>query len=107
MIFSTDEILETIDMVLYENLDIRTVTMGINLTSCIREDPDEMAQAVYGKIVSTASNLCAEAESVSAKYYLPIVNKRIAVTPIGLLLDLNPESGPTIARGHGQGREQA
>jgi len=97
MIFSTDEILETIDMVLYENLDIRTVTMGINLTSCIREDPDEMAQAVYDKIVSTASNLCAEAESASAKYYLPIVNKRIAVTPIGLLLDLNPESGPIIA----------
>ncbi len=98
MIFSTDEILETIDMVLYENLDIRTVTMGINLANCVREDPDEMAQAIHDKIVSTASNLCAEAESASAKYDLPIVNKRIAVTPIGLLLDLNPESGPIIAK---------
>jgi uncharacterized protein (UPF0210 family) len=98
MIFSTDEILETIDMVLYENLDIRTVTMGINLANCVKEDPDEMAQAIHDKIVSTASNLCAEAESASAKYYLPIVNKRIAVTPVGLLLDLNPDSGPTIAK---------
>jgi uncharacterized protein (UPF0210 family) len=98
MIFSADEILETIDMVLYENLDIRTVTMGINLASCVREDPDEMAQAIHNKIVSTASNLCAEAASASAKYDLPIVNKRIAVTPIGLLLDLNPESGPIIAK---------
>jgi uncharacterized protein (UPF0210 family) len=98
MIFSTDEILETIDMVLYENLDIRTVTMGINLADCVREDPDKMARAIHDKIVSTASNLCAEAESASAKYDLPIVNKRIAVTPVGLLLDLNPESGPIIAK---------
>ena len=97
MIFSTEEILETLDMILYEHLDIRTVTVGINLRGCVRENPETMAQAVYDKITTTASNLCAEADKAAARYSIPIVNKRVAVTPVGSLIDLHPHSGPIIA----------
>src|SRR5674536_401034 len=50
MIFTADEILETLDMILYEHLDIRTVTVGVNLTGCVRDDPERMAKAVHDKI---------------------------------------------------------
>jgi len=82
MIFSADEILETLDMILYEHLDIRTVTVGINLMGCVRDDPERMAQAVHDRIVSIASNLRSEADRAVARYSLPIVNKLISVTPI-------------------------
>ncbi len=97
MIFSTEEILETLDMILYEHLDVRTVTVGINVRSCVREDPQEMAQAVYEKITSTACNLCSEADNVAARYSIPIVNKRVAVTPVGSLIDVSPHAGPHVA----------
>ncbi|MGZ4910765.1 MAG: DUF711 family protein [Halobacteriota archaeon] len=97
MIFSTEEILETLDMILYEHLDIRTVTVGINLRGCVREDAEKMAQAIYDKITSTAFNLCAEADKAAARYSIPIVNKRVAVTPIGSLIDISPHAGPLIA----------
>ncbi len=97
MIFSTEEILETLDMILYEHLDIRTVTVGINLGSCVRKDPEKMAQAVYDKITSTAFNLCVESDKVAARYSIPIVNKRVAVTPVGSLIDVCPRAGPLVA----------
>ena len=98
MIFSADEILETLDMILYEHLDIRTVTVGINLRGCVREDPEKMAQAIYDKITRTASNLCTEADNAAARYSIPIVNKRVAVTPIGSLINVHPEAGPLMAQ---------
>jgi len=98
MIFSADEILETLDMILYEHLDIRTVTVGINLMGCVRDDPEQMAQAVHDRIVSVASKLRSEADRAVARYSLPIVNKRISVTPIGSLIDVHPKSGPLMAR---------
>ncbi|MGZ4905889.1 MAG: DUF711 family protein [Halobacteriota archaeon] len=97
MIFSTEEILETLDMILYEHLDIRTVTVGINLGGCVREDPEKMAQAVYDRVTTTAFNLCAEAEKAATRYSVPIVNTRVAVTPIGSLIDAHPHAGPLIA----------
>ena len=97
MIFSADEILETLDMILYEHLDIRTVTVGINLAGCVRDNPEQMAKAVHDQIVSVASTLSSQADRAVARYSLPIVNKRIAVTPVGSLIDVNPQSGPLIA----------
>ncbi|HYB59160.1 MAG TPA: PFL family protein [Candidatus Acidoferrales bacterium] len=97
MIFSADEILETLDMILYEHLDIRTVTVGVNLAGCARDNPERMAQAVHDQIVLKASDLCAEADRAQARYSLPIVNKRVSVTPIGSLIDVHPKAGPMIA----------
>ena len=75
MIFTADEILETLDMILSEHLDIRTVTVGVNLMGCVRDDPERMAKAVHDQIVSTAANLCSEADRVEARYSLPIVEQ--------------------------------
>ena len=78
MIFSADEILETLDMILYEHLDIRTVTVGINLMGCVRDDPEQMAQAVHDRIVSIASKLRSEADRAQLG---PFVQGRLARSP--------------------------
>lgn len=85
MKFKSKEITETIKMVSEENLDIRTVTMGISLLDCIDRSAEVTAENIYRKIVKNAENLVAVAEAVSAKYGIPIVNKRISVTPISLV----------------------
>jgi len=81
-----EEILETVRMIEYENLDIRTVTMGINLRDCISEDIDRLREKVYEKIVSRAEDLVEVSERVSKKYGIPIVTKRIAVTPVSIIV---------------------
>jgi uncharacterized protein (UPF0210 family) len=80
--FSQREILETIRMVELETLDIRTTTLGINLLDCADPDLESACEKVYTKIVHHASDLVAVAESIASDYGVPIVNKRIAVTPI-------------------------
>ncbi len=87
VLFSTEEILETIRMIAVEHLDIRTVTLGINLQGCASDDVDVVSQRIHDKIVTTSERLVQEADSVESKYGLPIVNKRVAVTPIATLLD--------------------
>ena len=82
----TKDILETITMIQEENLDIRTVTMGISLLDCIDSDIDKACEKVYNKIVSKASRLVAECEEIEKKYGIPIINKRISVTPIAMLV---------------------
>ena len=77
-----DEFLETVDMIQKENLDVRTVTMGINLLDCHRESVSETCLAIQKKIKQHASRLVATCNSVSSEYAIPVVNKRIAVTPI-------------------------
>ncbi len=79
------DILETISMIQKENLDIRTVTMGISLTDCIRSDMDATCAAVYDKITTSAKRLVEVAEEISKEYGVPIINKRISVTPISML----------------------
>ncbi len=79
------QISETIAMIREENLDIRTITMGISLLDCIRGDFDTTAQAVYDKIVAKAQHLVPVADQIEEEYGLPIVNKRVAVTPVALL----------------------
>ena len=83
--FNKFDVLETIDMIEKEHLDIRTVTMGISLLPCIRETADKTAQAVYDKVCSKAENLVRVAEELSAEYGIPIVNKRVSVTPVSLI----------------------
>lgn len=80
-----DNILETINMLGEEKLDIRTVTMGISLLDCIDSNSKKARNKIYDKISFTAENLVKSAEKISQKYYVPIINKRIAVTPISLI----------------------
>ena len=88
-------ILETIRMIQDECLDIRTITMGISLLDCIDTDIDKACEKVYNKIVSKAGNLVAVGQQIEKEYGIPIVNKRISVTPIAMLAAACPD-GETV-----------
>ena len=79
------DIIETIKMIDEEHLDIRTVTMGISLVDCIRGDINETARLVYDKITKCAEKLVPTAKGIEAEFGIPIVNKRVSVTPISVL----------------------
>lgn len=79
------DIMETITMIQEENLDIRTITMGISLIDCCDSDIDKSCEKVYNKIYSYAKDLVKTGEDIEKMYGIPIVNKRISVTPIALL----------------------
>lgn len=85
-IIDRNDILETIKMISEEHLDIRTVTMGISLLSCAGDDVDTVCEKVYDKITKAAENLVSVAEEISVRYGVPIINKRISVTPASLIL---------------------
>ena len=91
---NTHDILETINMIDNENLDVRTVTMGISLLDCIDSDVHKASDKVYDKICSYAENLVQTGEDISREYGIPIVNKRISVTPIAMLAGACPTSSP-------------
>ena len=91
---NADDILETLLMIHDENLDVRTVTMGINLLDCADPDPCAACDKVYEKIVRHAENLVPVCERISTEYGIPIVNKRVAVTPVALLLACAPDADP-------------
>jgi uncharacterized protein (UPF0210 family) len=82
MPFTDREILETVRMIELETLDIRTITLGINLLDCADPDPESACEKIYTKIVQHARNLQEVGRGISADYGIPIVNKRIATTPI-------------------------
>ncbi len=81
------EIMETINMVQEEKLDIRTITMGISLRDCCDPDPKKAGQKIYDKITRLAENLVPIGEDIAREFGIPIVNKRISVTPISLVGD--------------------
>ena len=81
----TGNILETINMVKLYNLDIRTVTLALSLRDCIAEDTDVVCEKIYNKIQKYAKNLVEYAEELADEYSIPIINKRIAVTPVAFL----------------------
>ena len=81
----TRDILETIEMIHNENLDIRTVTMGISLLDCIDSDIDRACEKVYEKITRLAKNLVPVCEDIEKELGIPIINKRISVTPIAIV----------------------
>jgi uncharacterized protein (UPF0210 family) len=84
-LFSSSEVLETIRMVQAENLDIRTVTLGISLRDCATSDLNTTCHRIYDKVRRKAERLVPVAEEIEARFGIPIVNKRIAVTPISLV----------------------
>jgi uncharacterized protein (UPF0210 family) len=80
-----DNIMETVNMIQNENLDVRTITMGISLLDCADSDIDLSCRKIYDKILRKADHLVKTGEKLSDKYGIPIVNKRVAVTPISML----------------------
>ena len=91
---NTGDILETIEMFTQDNLDVRTVTMGISLLDCIDPDPKKACEKIYNKITTKAADLVPAVEHISAEYGIPIINKRISVTPIAMLLGACPDADP-------------
>ncbi len=83
---NTSDILETIQMIENENLDIRTITMGISLLDCASTDIQESCSKIYDKICRKAEHLVKTGEDIEREYGIPIVNKRISVTPIAMLV---------------------
>lgn len=88
---NTNEILETINMIDNEDLDVRTITMGISLLDCIDPDVEKATQKIYDKICRYAENLVKTGEEISRQYGIPIINKRISVTPIAMVSGACPE----------------
>lgn len=85
----SDNILETIRMIEEENLDIRTITMGINLLDCADSDIDVSCEKIYHKITTRAKDLVKVAKEIQGEYGIPIINQRITVTPISLLVNVS------------------
>ncbi|MBR7163625.1 MAG: PFL family protein [Clostridia bacterium] len=94
------EIMETIKMISEEHLDIRTVTMGISLLSCTDGSVQKVCDNVYEKITRQAEKLVETAENIETEYGIPIINKRISVTPASMLLGAsqNPEDFVALAK---------
>ena len=83
---NTTDIMETITMIQEENLDIRTITMGISLLDCCDSDIDRSCEKVYQKICTCAKDLVRTGNEIEQKYGIPIINKRVSVTPIAMLV---------------------
>ena len=94
--FNKFDVIETIDMIEKEHLDIRTVTMGISLLPCIRATAQETAQAVYDRVMQKAERLVSTASELSAEYGIPIVNKRVSVTPVSLITAAFPGESAVV-----------
>lgn len=95
------EVEETNKMIEQENLDVRTITLGISLMDCITSDLEQLNKNIYEKITTTAKDLVAVGEQIEKEYCIPIVNKRISVTPIALIGSAachTPEDFVTIAK---------
>jgi hypothetical protein len=99
MVFITnEEILETVRMIQDENLDVRAVTMGISLNDCASRDVGRVCQRVHDKIVARAGRLVSAALEIQEKYGVPIVNRRVSITPIaGVLAAGGPEAFVAVA----------
>ena len=87
------EILETVNMIDKENLDIRTITMGISLKNCADPDLKKACEKIYNKITSYAKDLVKTGEEIEEYLGIPIINKRISVTPVSTIIDVleNPK----------------
>ena len=86
---SINEVIETNEMIQKMNLDVRTITMGISLIDCMDTDINKSCEKVYNKIYNYAKDLVKTGEAISKKYGIPIINKRVAVTPISMLVGVS------------------
>ena len=91
---NSHDILETINMIDNENLDVRTITMGISLLDCVDSDAEKACVKIYDKICRYAGYLVRTGEDISKDYGIPIINKRISVTPIAMIAGACPGSDP-------------
>ena len=100
MEYSLEEVMETVQMTLYHNFDIRTVTLGINLKDCINSDLDIFKENVYDRVSGYGRRLIQEAQELEDKYGIPIINKRISVTPVSLIIEActEPDAPLQIAK---------
>jgi len=100
MEYSLEEVMETVQMTLYHNFDIRTVTLGINLKDCINSDLDIFKKNVYERVSFYGKKLITEAGKLEDKYGIPIINKRISVTPVALIIEacVEPDAPVEIAK---------
>lgn len=80
-----NEVIETNQMIEKENLDVRTITLGISLLDCVDKDLDKLNKNIYDKITTIAKNLVSVGHAIEREYGIPIVNKRISITPISLI----------------------
>jgi uncharacterized protein len=87
MTITVDEVYETASMILYQNLDIRTTTLGINLKDCVDSDFKAFKKKVYEKVCSNAKKLVKHARALELKYGIPIANKRVSITPASLIME--------------------
>ena len=95
------EVSETNKMIEHENLDVRTITLGISLLDCIDSDLDQLNQNIYNKITTVAKDLVSTGQDIEKEFGIPIVNKRISITPVSLVggsACKTPEDYVTIAR---------
>ena len=91
---NSHDILETITMIDDEHLDVRTITMGISLLDCADSDINKACDKIYDKICRYAANLVKTGEAISTEYGIPIIHKRIAVTPIAMIAAASPTKNP-------------
>ncbi len=91
---NTGDILETIKMIQEENLDIRTITKGISLLDCIDSDENRACDRIYEKMMRKAENLVKTGEDIEKQYGIPIINKRISVTPISIVAAATRSKNP-------------
>ncbi len=87
---NTQDILQTMQMIREEHFDIRTITLGINLLACASEDTGRTAERVYDRITRVAEHLVRTGEDIEKEFGIPIVNKRIAVTPVSMIAQGDP-----------------
>lgn len=94
-----NDILETISMIDKQHLDIRTITMGISLFDCVSENADRLCDNIYDKITRLAGNLVKTGEDISKQYGIPIIHKRVSVTPVSLVARaMSPDDMVKIAK---------
>lgn len=97
--FNRNEIVETIQMIEHENLDIRTITMGISLRDCAAESSAVSRRRIYDKITRCAEKLVSTGEAIEREFGIPIIHKRVSVTPISIVAESSDESDyATFAR---------
>ena len=100
--FNKFDVLETIDMIEKEHLDIRTITMGISLLPCIGTDAKETARRVYDLVCTRAKDFVKAADILAVEYGIPIVNKRVSVTPVSLITAAFPQEAPVVGKALGR-----